>query len=153
MSPRSAFPDTEWEPTREYWAAAARGELAIPRCTVCRHYVCYPHPESRQCGSAELRWVAMSGRGRLFSWATVERALFEPFADKLPYVAGLVSLDEDARVRVVTNIVDCEPAELRVDMPVRVVFRDLTFSGSTRRVAAPCFAPASSAAPHAGRAA
>ena len=141
MSGRTAFPDIEWEPTREYWAAAARGVLAIPRCESCQEYVWYPQPTCRRCGAGDVRWVPMSGRGTLFSWAVVERALFKPFEAKAPYVAGLVVLEEDPGVRIVTNVVDCEPAELRMDMPVRAVFRDLTFPGSDRRVAAPFFTP------------
>ena len=30
--PDFPLPDTDWPPTREFWAAAARGELAVPRC-------------------------------------------------------------------------------------------------------------------------
>ncbi len=139
MSGPTAFPDTEWPPTREFWAAAAKGVLAIPRCSGCREYVWYPQPACQGCGAEDMRWVPMSGRGTLFSWAVVERALFAPFADRAPYVSALVALDEDPRVRIVTNVVDCEAAELRADMPVRAIFRDLTFPGSDRRVAAPFF--------------
>ena len=141
LKARTAFPDTEWKPTHEFWAAAARGVLSIPRCEGCQKYVWYPHPTCRQCGAEDIRWVTVSGRGTLFSWAVVERALFEPFATKAPYVPGLVALEEDPSVRIVTNIVDCESAELRVDMPVRAIFRDLTFPGGDRRVAAPFFTP------------
>ena len=141
MSGRTAFPDTEWEPTSEFWAAAARGVLSIPRCGACQEYVWYPLPVCRACGAEDVRWVPMSGRGALFSWAVVERALFAPFAERAPYVPGLVALEEDSRVRIVTNLVDCESAELHVDMPVRAIFRDLTFPGSERRVPAPFFTP------------
>lgn len=137
----SAFPDTEWAPTREFWLAAARGELVIPRCAGCARYVWYPEERCPGCGGGDLPWEAVSGRGTLFSWALVERALFKPFRGKEPYVTGLVALEEDPAVRIVTNIVDCDPAELAIDMPVQVVFRDLEFSGDDRRVPAPFFSP------------
>ncbi len=35
MAAEFPLPDTEWEVTREFWAAAVRGELVIPRCDVC----------------------------------------------------------------------------------------------------------------------
>jgi hypothetical protein len=41
----------------------------------------------------------------------------------------------------VTRIVDCDPAALRVDQAVRVVFRPLVFPGIERRVTAPMFVP------------
>ena len=123
---RTALPDTEWEPTHEFWAAAARGVLSIPRCESCQKYVWYPQPACRHCGAENIRWVSVSGRGTLFSWAVVERALFEPFATKAPYVPGLVALDEDPSVRIVTNIVDCEPQAVAVDMPLEVTFDDVS---------------------------
>jgi uncharacterized OB-fold protein len=85
----------------------------------------------------------VSGDGTLFSWALVERALFKPFKEKAPYITALVALDEDPAVRIVTDLVDCDPAELAIDMPVRVVFRDLEFPDDDRRVPAPFFSPKS----------
>lgn len=143
MATPSALPDTDWDETREFWAAAARGELAIPRCTRCDQRVWYPRATCPRCESGDLRWEPVSGRGTLFSWAVVERALFKPFAEKAPYITGLVALEEDPSVRIVTNLVDCEPDDLRMDMPVRVVFADLEFPGSNSRVPAPFFTPVS----------
>ncbi len=143
MSRPAPIPDASLEETREFWAGAARGELRIPRCATpaCRHYEWYPRATCSACGGGNLRWETVSGRGTLFSWAVVERALFAPFADKVPYVTGLVALDEDPAVRIVTMIVDCDPFRLEIDMPVRAVFRELSFADSDERVAAPFFAP------------
>ena len=40
----------------------------------------------------------------------------------LPYVVAVVAIEEDARVRLTTNIVGCDPADVEVGLPVRVVF-------------------------------
>ena len=110
-------------------------------CSGCRRYVWYPRERCPHCGATSMPWEAVSGRGTLFSWAFVERALFAPFADRVPYVTGLVALVEDPAVRVVTDVLDCDPHALQVDMPVRVVFRDLSFPGDAARVRAPFFVP------------
>jgi uncharacterized protein len=135
------LPDCDWPPTKEFWAAAARSELAIPRCDACRRYVWYPDGTCRFCGSHAASWTKVSGRGRLFSWSVVRRAFIPQLAD-VPYVAGLVTIDEDAAVRVPTRIVDCDPVRLTIDMPVRVVFRPLRYPGVTGEVIAPMFVPA-----------
>ena len=44
-------------------------------------------------------------------------------------------------MRLATNIVDCNPEALDFDMPVRVVFRPLRFSGVEGEVMAPFFVP------------
>jgi uncharacterized OB-fold protein len=141
VSRASALPDLNWEPTRGFWEAAQRRELAVPRCDDCGAFVWYPAPACRQCASTALRWTPLCGDATLFSWAAVSRALFGAFADKAPYLTGLVALDEDPRVRIVTTLVDCRSEELRIDMPVRVVFRTLEFPGSEESLLAPMFTP------------
>ncbi len=59
----------------------------------------------------------------------------------LPYVTEIVTLEEDARVRYVTRIVDVDPTALQNDQPMEVVFRTLTFKGVGGRVEAPVFRP------------
>ena len=140
----SAFPlpDIEHPLTRGFWDAAARGELAIPRCADCGRWNWYPRERCAGCGGARMPWTATSGRATLFSWAVVERAWVKAFREHAPYVTGLVCLAEDPAVRIVTRLVDCAPSELRVDMPVRVAFRPLSFAGVPGEVIAPMFTPA-----------
>ena len=136
------LPDVDWEPTREFWASAARGVLAIPRCEVCRRWVWYPEPTCPACGAARLAWTPVSGRGRLYAWSVVRRAFIPQFASLVPFATGLVALDEDPSMRLVTMLVDCAPESLVTGQPMRVVFRPLAFPGITRQVTAPLFAPA-----------
>jgi uncharacterized OB-fold protein len=141
MSAGSPLPDVDWEPVREFWAGAAREALVLPRCQGCGRYVWYPKASCPRCASEQIAWEEVSGRAELFSWAVVEKALFKPFKDKVPYVTGLVSLEEDPAIRLVTGIVDCPTEDLRMDMPVCVVFRPLVFSGVEASVTAPFFTP------------
>lgn len=137
----SPLPDPSWEPLRGFWAGAAAGELRIPRCAGCGALCWYPAPRCPRCGSGELSWATMSGRGALFSWAVVRRALWAPYAPLVPYATGLVALEEDPTVRIVTRLVDCDFDALRIDLPLRAVFRPLPFAGEPP-VIAPFFTPA-----------
>jgi uncharacterized OB-fold protein len=42
----------------------------------------------------------------------------------LPYIVGLVELDEQPGLRMLTNIVEAAPADLEVGMAVEVTFED-----------------------------
>jgi uncharacterized OB-fold protein len=137
----SALPDFDFDPTREFWQAAQREELVIPRCDGCGRLVWYPAPRCPDCSGEALSWTRVSGEATLFSWAVVRRALFRAFAEKAPYTTGLVALREDPRVRLVTTLVDCAPDELQVDMPVELVFRRLEFPGAETSPLAPMFRP------------
>jgi uncharacterized OB-fold protein len=141
VTAKPPLPDADWEPLRGFWAGAAAGELRIPRCTACGVFCWYPRERCPHCAATAFAWTPTSARGTLFSWAVVRRALYEPFAPLVPYATGLVALAEDPAVRIVTRLVDCEPSELRVDMPVHAVFRPLAFPGGAAPVPAPFFTP------------
>lgn len=121
------LPDLTDERTAEYFAGAARGELLVPRCDACGSLCWYPMDECDRCDGGSFTWSAVSGRGRLFSWAVVERAFLPAFADLVPFVTGLVELAEDPTVRVVSYIVDVRPDDLRAGQELGVVFRSLRF--------------------------
>jgi hypothetical protein len=135
------LPERDFAGARPFWEAAARGELAIPRCAACRAYVWYPRERCPACGGEALPWETVSGRGTLWAFTIVRQALAPPFAPLVPYATGLVALAEDPAVRLATLFVDCDPGSLRVDQPVRVVFRPLPFPGEPA-VTAPLFTPA-----------
>jgi uncharacterized OB-fold protein len=136
------LPDPAFEPTRPFFEAAARGELRVPRCSVCRRFEWYPVERCGACGS-ELAWEAVSGRGTVFSFAVVRRPLVREFAPLVPFATGIVTLAEDARLRLVTRFVDCDPDALRIDLPVRAVFRPLGHPGvADWKLVVPLFAPA-----------
>ena len=141
MHPDFPLPDVNWEPTREFWAGAARGALVITRCDACGRFVWYPETPCRHCGGARLTWTEVSGRGRLFTWSVVHYAWIPQVADRVPFVTGLVALEEDPTIRLVTYVVECAPDALHCDMPVRVVFRPLRYPGGEREVLAPMFTP------------
>ena len=137
------LPDLTDERTAEYFAGAKRGELLIPRCDACGSLCWYPATECDQCDGTSFTWSPVSGRGSLFSWSVVERAFLPAFADMVPFVTGLVALDEDPSVRVVSFIVDLAPVELRAGQPLEVAFRPLRFpTVPGREVVVPMFGPA-----------
>ncbi len=142
MRPEFPLPDTTWEPTAEFWAGAARHELRIPHCDRCGRACWYPRERCRYCGGTRFTWRTMSGRGTLFSWVVVTHAFLPHFGDLVPFVPGLVALDEDPAVRVATRVVDVDPDALDFDVPLAVTFRPISFAGVEGSVTAPLFAPA-----------
>jgi uncharacterized OB-fold protein len=141
-APGFPLPDTDWEPTAPFWAAAADGRLSLPRCDACERLVWYPADSCRHCGGSAQTWVDLSGRGTLFSWVVVHQQ-FLPQYDP-PYVTALVAVDEDPAVRLATRLVDVDPSNpgLSIDQPVEVVFEPLRFAGVDGEVAAPFWRPA-----------
>lgn len=70
------------------------------------------------CHSVEHDVVELAGTGRVYSYAVLHHPRSPNFT--YPLVAALVDLDEG--IRMVTNLVGIEPAEVRIGLPVRVTF-------------------------------
>jgi len=70
----------------------------------------------------------ISGKGTLYSYSVIMQASHPYFVDKIPYVIGIISIDEEPDVHLPTGIVDAEEAELRCGLPVEVVFREVADS-------------------------
>ena len=106
-----------------FWDGLRSHELRILRCAECRTYVHPPQASCPKCLSLELAAEAVSGRGSVYSFTVVNRE-FAP-GIKPPYVAALVDLVEQDGLRLVTNLVNVTIGDVRIGMPVRVVFFDL----------------------------
>lgn len=108
--------------TAEYWAGCARHELLIQRCVDCGTYQFYPRIMCATCSGKSLQWERASGRGRLKSFTIVRRAVSEAYAAEVPYVVALVELEEGPTM--MSNVVGRNVDEIRMGMPVEVVFDD-----------------------------
>lgn len=135
------LPDTDWEPTREYWAAAERSELRIPRCTSCDTWIWYPKENCPACGASEMRWDQLSGRATLFSYVVVNHAFLPQYRGLSPFLPALVVPEEAPTIRLTTRLIESEPSKLEMDMPLEVIFTPLTFEGVQGEVIAPLFRP------------
>ncbi|MEU8589136.1 OB-fold domain-containing protein [Streptomyces sp. NPDC048664] len=107
--------------TRPYWDAAARGTLLIRRCAACGRAHHFPREFCPFCWSEDVTWERASGRATLYTWSVVHRNDLPPFTGRTPYVAAVVDLAEGPRM--MTEVVECEEAGLRVGMALRACFR------------------------------
>ena len=106
--------------TRPYWDAAAEQRLLLRHCADCDATHFYPRPFCPRCWSGDVSWVEASGRATLYTWSVVHRNDLPPFNDRVPYIAAVVDLQEGPRM--MTNVVDCNPDDLRIGMELAVSF-------------------------------
>lgn len=95
-------PAQESPDNAEYHAGLAEGRLLLPRCDSCGVVIWYPRHRCPDCGSGEVTWFEVSGRGTVYSF-TIVRAGPPPFHTVGPYVLAYVQLEEGPRV--LTNLV------------------------------------------------
>ncbi len=108
---------------KPFWANLREHRLTAQRCTACGKFFSFP-PQALcpHCLSSEYEWVALSGKGKVYSYVTYHRAWRPDYQDKVPYDVSLIELDEG--VRMVSNVIDCPPDDVRIGMPVEVVYED-----------------------------
>jgi len=108
----------------EFYGFCKARELRFQRCTACGTWRHVPREMCASCGSFEAEWARSSGRGRVYTWTVAVQAMHPAFRDVAPYAPVVVAMDEG--VRLLTQVVDCPPDQLEIDMPVEVVFEDVT---------------------------
>lgn len=121
--------------TREYWDAAKREVLLISRCGTCGKAFHYPRPFCPTCWGEDVHWEEASGRAVLYTYSVVRRNDLAPFDGRVPYVAGIVELEEGPRM--MTDVVEVAPEDVAIGMALQV-----TFVETAPDVVVPMFRPA-----------
>jgi uncharacterized OB-fold protein len=120
-----------------YWQGCKQHELWMRHCNACAKPYFYPRDVCPMCGSRDVDWKQMSGRGTLYTYAIVHRPPTPGFADDVPFITAIVQLDEGPRMMTNLTGIEPDPATITVGMPVQVTFEDLT-----EEISLPKFRPA-----------
>jgi uncharacterized OB-fold protein len=111
----------------EYWSAAARHVLALPRCADCGQVSLPPDVVCPHCRSANPRYAfePVRGQGSIRSWAVVHDSFLPGFDADLPFVLVDVELDEQRDLRMIGRLLDGPGLALHIGDRVSVAFEDL----------------------------
>lgn len=113
----------------EFWAGTAEGRLLLRYCCSCGKPHWYPRPQCPLCMGQQTEWKQSTGSGSIYSFSVCRRV------GPVPFVIAYVRLDEG--VTLLSNIVDCDFAALRIGQRVQVVMQ-----ASSSGVMVPMFSPA-----------
>jgi uncharacterized OB-fold protein len=105
--------------TEPFWLAARDKTLVAPRCGACGQFRLPPTPFCPRCQSTEVDWVTLSGRGTVYSFAVVHGF---PGLPDITLVPVVVDLPDAPGARLVSNVIDVDPADVHIGMPLEVVF-------------------------------
>ncbi|HET9690460.1 MAG TPA: Zn-ribbon domain-containing OB-fold protein [Acidimicrobiales bacterium] len=104
-----------------FWEATRDRRYLVQFSTDCGRAVFYPRTVCPHCGGTAMQWRPSTGAGTVYTF-TVEHRPAPAFGAE-PYVVALVALDEG--IRVMTNLVDVDPGQVRVGMPVELTWAPL----------------------------
>jgi len=104
-----------------FWTSGADGRLRFMRCQVCGYYLHPPSPWCPECSGTEVAPEPVSGRGRVHSF-TVNHQSWDGGSE--PYAIVLVELEEQAGLRLTSNLVGGDLGVIEIGRKVRVVFEE-----------------------------
>ena len=121
MSARPGFPlPVPSEDSAPFWEYLQQGELRLQRCLVCSTFAHPPRLMCPECGSFDREWVAVSGRGTVYSYVVTRQAIHPSFEGHTPYATVVVELAEGPRLT--SNLVDVAVDDIAIGLPVEVAF-------------------------------
>jgi uncharacterized OB-fold protein len=112
-------PDVDTAP---FWEACRRRELRFQRCRACTRFRHPPLPGCPHCGETADEWVTVAGRGCVFSYTIVHHPAVPALRDAVPYTVVVVELDDVPGARLVSNLLEVRPEDVRVGMAVELVW-------------------------------
>jgi uncharacterized OB-fold protein len=111
--------------TTPFWEAAKARRLTACQCAACGRFRMPPTPFCPNCRSQEVRWPTLSGRGVIYSFTIVERAVTPAMAAHVPYVPAVIELPDADRIRLISNVVGATLGDIRIGGEAHAVFEDL----------------------------
>ena len=124
------------EDNAPYWEYCRKHELRMQKCEGCGHIRFPVSILCPKCHSMDAVWTKLSGRGKVFSYIVFRVPYIDSYKDDIPYTVAIVQLEEGPRME--SNLIVPDLEDIRIDMPVKVYFDDVT-----DEVSLPKFKPAS----------
>jgi uncharacterized OB-fold protein len=108
---------------RPFWDGLKQHRLLLQQCDN-GHMRFIPTEICHHCGSEAWSWQNVSGKGSIYSYTVVHRGPTPAYQKDAPYVIAHVELEEGPRM--IGNLIGCDPAMVRIGMPVRVTYDDVS---------------------------
>lgn len=111
----------------QFWGHCADEILCFQCCVSCETWRHIPRFMCASCGSAEWGWRQSNGRGEVYSWTVCHMPMSSEFDKIFPYAVLVVEMEEG--VRITAGLRDMDYQDLKVGLPVEVVFEPMENGG------------------------
>ncbi|MFX1273862.1 MAG: Zn-ribbon domain-containing OB-fold protein [Promethearchaeota archaeon] len=114
-------------------------ELKGSKCKKCGELFAPPRKLCSTCGSIDMEWVKMSGKGTLaaFSCISVGTKFFvdKGYSTKKPYCFGVVKLDEGPMISAqLVGVDESKPETIKIGTPLKIKFLETPIPGDEPRI-------------------
>ncbi|WP_338449879.1 Zn-ribbon domain-containing OB-fold protein [Niallia oryzisoli] len=106
---------------RVFWEELKNHKFMLQHCNDCQKFIFYPRIICPHCYSENISWKETSGRGKIESYTVIHRAM-PPFKDEVPYVVGIIQLNEG--VKMISRLTN-EKGDVAIGKDVSVVYQNI----------------------------
>lgn len=106
-----------------FYEFLAEGKLMASHCLECGALHLPPRPVCPYCRGSHVDWAETSGRGKLVAFTSGAAPSAERFGRDIPYVSGIVELEEGVQISARILSGDARPPrELQIGTPLTAEF-------------------------------
>ncbi len=110
-----------------YWREMPqRYRLEAVKCKKCGKVLFPPRLICPACKSREFENTQIGDKGKVEAF-TIIRVPPSQFTDQSPYSVAIVNVGDD--VKILCQVADCEPEDLKIGLPVKIEFRKIQQEG------------------------
>jgi uncharacterized OB-fold protein len=113
------------EPTvadQQFWDYCQQRKLRFQRCSACQCFRHPPTPACPYCHAFESEWLQAPETGVIFSFTIVHHAAHPAMKEIVPYNVAIVDFPECDHARLVSNVIDVAPTDIRIGMAVTLAW-------------------------------
>lgn len=108
--------------TAPFWQSCHEHQMKMQQCVDCGTWRFTPRILCPECLSDKFEWKAVSGKGTVYTFVTFHQVYGPEYEGKVPYNVSMIELAEGPRMW--SNVIGIPPSEVKIGMPVRVVYED-----------------------------
>jgi len=110
------------ERTRPFFTS---GRIMLQTCGRCGQTQHPPEDVCFACQGVEFDFIEHQGTGTIYCHTEIVYPIHPTLKEAVPYVVALISLSDAPEVRIVGNLIDIAPDEVRIGLPVEAVWLEI----------------------------
>jgi uncharacterized OB-fold protein len=111
--------------TEPFWEATRDRRLIIAKCTHCGTLRHPPGPYCANCQHQDIEWIEPNGEGTIYSYTICRRSPYPGKVADFTYAPIVVELSDAPGIRVISTLVDGDPADIAIGAKVQLDWNSL----------------------------
>jgi len=101
MPKMSPVPD---DVSKGFWDACNEGRLVVQSCNSCSWLQHPPRPECYSCGSADMGWREMNGRGKIHGYCVMHDSRIRALQEHQPFIIAVIELEDAPEIKMFSHL-------------------------------------------------